>query len=83
MAGKSVTSAGSSSSGAVVEHGIRAGGDGEAQGSRGGGWRRMRMWGLGCWGALERTWEDMRGKIWGRIGRKVGVSGMGVSRQKG
>lgn len=61
VAEKSVTSAGSSS-GAVLEHGIRAAEDGEAQGSRGGRWRRM--WGLGCWGALERTWEDMAPSLW-------------------
>lgn len=25
----------------------------------------------------------LRGEIWGRVGRKVGVSEMGISRQKG
>lgn len=49
MAGNSVTSAGSRSSGAVLEQGIRAAGEGEAQGTTRDRWKRMRrMWGLGC-----------------------------------
>lgn len=62
MAGKSVTSAGSCS-GALLQHGIRAAGDGENMGGH--------------------DTIPLRGEIWGRAGRKVGVSGVGVSRRKG